>query len=1114
MSVNLGSATGYIDLNTTSFMAKVETVKTAFKSIPDNIVGGIGKASESLGKFGTGFEGTAAKIGAMGEKFQGVGTKMSSVGSTLTKTVTLPIAAIATAGIKTAMDFDASMSQVKAVTGSTAGQFSALRAKAIELGADTAFSSNEVAKAMVDMGKAGWSTSQIISGMGGVLDAASASGEDLSKVATIVADAITGFGLKAKDSTRVADLLTQAANAGTIDINDLGESFKYVAPVAKAAGWSIEDCTTALAAMSQAGIKGSQAGTSLRGMFSRLVKPSKPAAEAMSQFGISLFDATGKVKPLDKVVSMLHDKLGTTTVQTKNADGSMKSYSQIMDQAKKGTVSLTDKTRLHALASIFGQETLSGVLAVVNKSDGSYKKLGKSMDTCKGIAKKTALTMRDNLKSDIENLHGSLKALSIVFSDLVTPKLRAMTKGVTDMINKFVKADKSTQEFVLKIAGIAAAAGPALFVFGKLVKGVGGVMTAIGGIPVAATKMSAGLKIVQGALAGLSAPVIIVAAVIGILVAAFKHLWDTNAGFRNSIIGTWKQITGAFNGFGNGIVTRLNALGFNFKDFAQVIGAVWNGFCNLLAPVFEGAFGGLATIVKSVLGVITGIVDIFSGLFTGNWSLMWKGEKEIVQSAWDGIVGLFKGALNTIGGVVNVILGWFGTSLGQIWGNITGFFSNVWGGITGFFSNIGSAIAGFFTSIPGAVAGFFSNIGSAIVGAGASLVSAAGQLGSNFVNGFMSFMQNLPYNIGLVLGMAVGFIIKWVPRLASMAVSAGSSFVNGVVGSFRQLPGRVWGFLTGVVSMIGSWAGSLAGHAASAGRGFVNGVVKFFTQLPGKIGSFLSDAISKAKAWATSFPGQAKSAASRFLSAAVNGIKSLPSKIWSVLTSAVSKVRAWASDLGSAGKYAAGKLVSTVVNGIKSLPGKLVSIGRDVVSGLWKGISGAASWLHSKIKGFLGSIIKGFKVGLKIGSPSKVLADEVGHWMPPGIAKGFTAAMPDAMRSMQKVMSRGLGSMKSSGWLTNVSNDVIGTADLMTDKLKALIQVSNDAAIPDTGGNYIGYNGPAVVPKAGSNNDGTPVTTTGGGSSDTYNFYSPKPIDEIEAARQLKKAKRDMAEGF
>ena len=244
------------------------------------------------------------KIADAGGSLQKAGGKIESAGKSLLP-VTAAVTGVGMAGLKVASDFEKAMSGVQAITGATGADFETLREKAIELGATTSFSAGEVAEAMTEMAKAGWTTTQIIEGMAGVLDATAASGESLGTVSTIVADAITGFGLTAKDSARVADLMTQAANSGTIGVSDLGESYKYVAPLAQSMGLSIEDVTTALSAMSMAGIKGSQAGTSLRTVLANMAKPSKTVATAMEELGLSITNSDGSFKSLDQIVTIM-----------------------------------------------------------------------------------------------------------------------------------------------------------------------------------------------------------------------------------------------------------------------------------------------------------------------------------------------------------------------------------------------------------------------------------------------------------------------------------------------------------------------------------------------------------------------------------------------------------------------------------------------------------------------------------------------------------------------------------------------------------------------------------------------------------------------------------------
>lgn len=427
MAVDVGSAIGYLDIDISRFMSGLETALNQTESSKN-------------------------KIEALGDKISGVGDKFQSVGKSLTKNVTVPLVAVGTAGLKVATDFEKGMSEVKAITQATEGDFEALRDTAIDLGATTAFSASEVANAMTEMAKAGWDSQQIIDGMGGVLDAAAASGESLASVSTIVADAITGFGLAAGDSAMVADLLTQAANSGTIGINDLGESFKYVAPVAQSMGLSITDVTTALSVMSMAGIKGSQAGTSLRTTLTNLVKPTDAMAIAMEKLGIEVTNSDGTMKSLDSIVGVLRDSFS----------------------------GLTDEQKAYYAATLAGKEGMSGLLALLNLTEEEYNAVAASMENANGVAQETAAVMQDNLQSKLEQLGGALESLAIIMADNVIPALTTFIEWLTGMIEKFTELSPATQKFILILAGIAVAIGPVISVIGKLTSGIGSVVTFIG----------------------------------------------------------------------------------------------------------------------------------------------------------------------------------------------------------------------------------------------------------------------------------------------------------------------------------------------------------------------------------------------------------------------------------------------------------------------------------------------------------------------------------------------------------------------------------------------------------------------------------------------------------
>lgn len=1098
MAVDVGSATGYLDLDISGFLANLRTAQSEADRVSKNM---------------------ATKVG---NNITGIGKSMTSVGSTLTKSVTVPLLGIGTAGLKVASDFDSAMSGVKAISGATGEEFDALRAKAIELGGETAFSANEVAEAMTEMAKAGWDSQQILDGMGGVLDAAAASGENLGTVSTIVADAITGFGLEAKESTRVADLLTQAANSGTIGINDLGESFKYIAPVAGSMGLSIEDVTTALSAMSMSGIKGSQAGTSLRGVLTRMVKPTDQVAAAMDELGIVLT----------------------------NSDGTFKSLDQILSEMRGSFSGLTDEQKTFYAATLAGQEGMSGLLSLLNMSQEEYDEIAASMDNAGGVAKETAEVMRDNLSADVEELMGSLESLAITLASLIVPALRDFVQWLTQLINKFTALSPETQKTILTIASIAVAIGPVLMVLGKLTTSVGSIITTFGKIPGAIAKAKSAFTAVSAAIGGISAPVVAVVAVIGVLIAAFANLWKTNEEFRNKMTAIWDGIKSKFESFAQGIVDRLNALGFDFENFGEVVKAIWDGFCSLLAPIFEGVFNQVSVILGSALDALTGIFDVFIGIFTGNWDQAWQGVKEIFGAVWDLIKGTFESWAIAFKGIADTVLGWFGTTWDETWTNIKQFFVDIWNGITSFFSNVINSIKmavsnfittiiNFFAQLPTNIANFITNAYNSVVTWVSNMVAKAREMGQNFLNAVVSFFTNLPYKVGYFIGNTLTNIVIWAGNMVTKAREMGTNFLNTVVSFFIQLPGKILQFITSAFNNVQIWATNMVNKAREMGTNFINNVVSFFTQLPGKVLQFITSALNNVQMWATNMANKAREMGTNFINNVVSFMQQLPGKIKQYLDSAINNLKTWVTQMGQKGKEAVQSLINNVMSAASGIASKVASIGSDIVSGVWNGIKGAAGWFKDQVTGFFSGIVDGVKDALGIGSPSKVFRDKIGRWLPPGIVKGFEAAMPSAMKAIQKDLNKGIDNIDAddisigagitvSGFadkLKSIYNDVVlwfesvearinGSIQRMTESLAGLISQGRLIVNSDGTLGYIGYNGFTRIPTSNDDNryGGNNRDDRGGG--DTFIFNSPKAIDEIEAARQMKQTKRDIAEGF
>lgn len=1005
MAVDVGSAVGYLDLDISGFLAGLKTAQSEADAASKNI---------------------ATKIG---NNLSGTGKSLTSAGSTLTKSVTAPVVGLGTAVVKTSADFESAMSKVSAISGATGSDLDALNQKAQEMGAKTKFSATESAEAFTYMAMAGWKTEDMLQGIEGIMSLAAADGLDLATTSDIVTDALTAFGLSASDSGHFADVLAKASSNANTNVSMLGESFKYAAPVAGALGYSAEDTAIALGLMANAGIKGSQGGTALRSSLTRLIKPTDDAAALMEQYGLSMTNADGSMKSLGEVMNMLRDKLG----------------------------GLTEAEQAQVAAQIFGQEAMSGMLAIINASDSDYAKLTDAIYDADGAAQQMADTMLDNLSGQLTLLKSALEGLAIQFGEILMPYIKQFVGWLQSLVQKLQEMTPEQKEQIVKWAAIAAAIGPVLMVLGKLTSSVGSIITTFGKIPGAIkavtggfTKLTtAGKNVFEGfklakagftalgaqasplgaALAGVTAPMIAIVAVVALVIAAFVSLWKNNEEFRNKMIAIWDGIKSKFESFAQGIVDRLNALGFDFENFGEVVKAIWDGFCSVLAPIFEAAFEIISSVLGTVLDVLTGILDVFIGIFTGNWEQCWNGIKEIFVGIWNGLVGILKSLGNMLLGIFDAVCGWFGTTWDETWTNIKQFFVDIWNGITAFFSNVINAIKtavsnfittiiNFFAQLPTNIANFITNAYNSVVEWVTNMVNKAIELGTNFVNNVVNFFKELPYNIGYIIGTVIGSIANWVTNMVAKAKELGTNFLNAIVTFFKELPGKILEFITSAWNNVVNWATNMTNKAKEVGTNFLNGIVNFFTQLPGKISGFITNAWNNVVNWGTNMVNKAKTVGSDFLNNVVNSIKQLPGKISGFASTIISNLTSWAKNMLSKGKEGASNLFNSVVNGIKSLPDKILSIGKDIVTGLWNGISGAAGWLKDKVKSFATGILDGMKDALGIHSPSRVFRDEIGKMLPPGIGEGFELSLPDTMKDMKNQFNKNVDNLK--GKLNNL----------------------------------------------------------------------------------------------
>lgn len=586
-----------------------------------------------------------------GQKMQDVGDKISGAGTKMLP-VTGVVAAAGVAAVKTAADFDSGMSQVSAVSGATGSDLEALRDKAREMGEKTKFSASEAAEAMNYMAMAGWKTEDMLGGIEGVMNLAAASGEDLATTSDIVTDALTAFGLSAQDSGHFADILAAASSNANTNVSMMGETFKYAAPVAGALGFSAEDTAEAIGLMANAGIKSSQAGTSLRTIMTNLTGP----------------------------IQLVGKNLGEVTVETTNSDGSMRSLRDILADLRGHWGQLSESEQAATAESIAGKNAMSGFLALMNAGEGDIAKLEGAIDTCSdsmdgynGTAEKMAAVMQDNLAGQLTILKSQLEELAISIGEIMMPVIRDVVTHIQGVVDKLNALPEPVKQTIVTIALIAAAVGPVLIVIGKVISSVGSIVSVTGKF---VSFMSATAIPAISAVAPAILPILpIIAAVVAAIVAVIlivKNWGKISEWFK----GVWETVCKGVEDIGKGLADFFSGLWDGIKS---VIETVWNG----IRDFFSNIWNGIKDTASTVFG---GIKDFLSET--------WNTIKSASGTAWEGIKGGLSTAWNNIKSTAGTTFDTIKSNIGTAWENVKSNTSTAWEKIKGTINEKGGGIKG------------------------------------------------------------------------------------------------------------------------------------------------------------------------------------------------------------------------------------------------------------------------------------------------------------------------------------------------------------------------------------------------------------------------------------
>lgn len=849
--------------------------------------------------------------------------------------------------IELGQNFTSTMSEVSAISGATGEDFEKLEACAREYGATTVFSASNAAEALKYMSLAGWDADQSTSALGGVLNLAAASGMELGAASDMVTDYLSAFAMEAGDAAYFADLLSYAQSHSNTTAEALGEAYKNCAANLNAAGQDVETVTSLLEGMANQGYKGSEAGTAMAAIMRDITNGMKDGAI----------------------------KIGETSVAVMDAQGNFRDLTDILTEVEAATNGMGDAERAVALSSTFTADSTKGLNLILNEGMDNIAGYEEELRGASGSAEEMANIMNDNLSGDVAAMNSAFEELGLKIYDALESKLRA---GVQFITNGVIPAIEWLGGHIPEVT-IA-------------VSGLGAVIAAMnwGTISSKIAMVKGALVKLAAALGGVSLPAIAIIAVITAVALAFTNLWKNNEEFRNKITAIWDGIKAKFDEFGQGIVDRLNALGFEFEDITEVMKAVWDGFCEVLAPIFEGVFQQISNILNEALDILTGLFDIFAGIFTGDWDMVWQGVQEVFGAVWDFVVATFENWISTFTSLADTVLGWFGTDWETVWTNVKTFFSDTWNAISSFFSGILTGIKTFFTDTWNAIASFFSGILSGIY---SSVTGTMTEIHDTFTNiwdsitGFLSGAWETIKNIVTVGIMAVKEIISaafqiitlpfrfiwenckdtvlsiWetIKSVIGEKIDAVKEKITTVTTAISNVASAAWNAISSTASSLWEGIKGTIGSKIDAAKEKVSTATSAITSVASSAWSSVSSTASSLWSTISSTVSSKISAASSAVSSATSTITSVASSAWSSVSSTASSqwesIRSTISSKLSSAK----STVSSLMSGITSTMSSGLSSALSTVSGKFSSIYSTISSKMSAARDAVGNAISALK---------------------------------------------------------------------------------------------------------------------------------------------------------
>lgn len=968
-----------------------------------------------------------------------IGSALTGMGKVLSTAVTLPLLGIAATSIKVGNEFQAQMSRVQAIAGATGGELDKMKRQAIELGAKTAFSAKEAAQGMENLASAGFQVNEIMDAMPGVLDLAAVSGGDVAASSEAMASSLRAFGLEAGQAGHVADVFARAAADTNAETVDMAEAMKYVAPVAHSMGLSLEETAASIGIMADAGIKGSQAGTTLRGALSRIAKPTKAMVKSMDQLGVSFYDANGKMIPLREQIAQL----------------------------KTATAGLTQEERNRHLVTLYGQNSLSGMLALLDAGPEKLDKMTNALINSDGAAREMAETMQDNLASKIEQMGGAFESAAIIIQQILEPALTKIVGGITKLIEAFVNMSPVGQKMVVIFAGMVAALGPLLLI-------VGTVMTTM-------VKLRIAMQFLGPAFMGTMGTIALVVAAFYALVAVFMIAYTKSERFRNfidslapaikkglgiavewtaeklKVLWEWLQKAAEkVKEFGSAISSKvantLQQFGINLGQAGSSIGSFISSGLERLGGAF-GKVGGVMSIAASVLtkvGLaffgITGPLGLVISLVV-SFLTAWARTGELNA---DGITQVFDNLTSTIQGaadMINQYLPIFVQKGTEILVKIIEGIANAIPGVVSVISQVIETLVNTLSSILPTILAAGVQILTALINGIAqalpTIIQAAIQIIMALFNGLIQALPTIISAAVQIIQALIQGLVEALPAIIEAALQIITGLVQGLIQALPMILEAALQIIMGLVNALIENIGPILEAGIQILMALIQGLIQMIPEL---IVAAIEIITTLLTSLLSNLP-QLLEAGVKLLLALIQGlIQMIPQLLAGAIQIMMALLKAivdYVPKLLQAGV----QLLQALIQGIASLIGSLVStiasmmgqVVSKIASFLGQMLSGGANLIRNLISG-IGSMI-GSVVG-KIGSMGSSMISRV---------TGFAGQMVSAGVNLVQGFINGIGSMVSSA-----VNAAANMASSALNAVKGFLGIHSPSRVMEKMGVYTG----------------------------------------------------------